>query len=83
MALAANQAGVDVAVVGYGPVGVVAANLLGGYGIRTVVLERDEDIYARARAVTVNDWTMRGANSISAVSTGWQRMERLRCSQKI
>ena len=59
MALAANQAGVDVAVVGYGPVGVVAANLLGGYGIRTVVLERDEDIYARARAVTVNDWTMR------------------------
>ena len=50
---------IDVAIVGYGPVGVVAANLLGGYGIRTVVLERDAAIYPRARAVTVNDWTMR------------------------
>lgn len=50
---------VDVAVVGYGPVGVSAANFLGGYGISSVVFERDKDIYPRARAVTVNDWTMR------------------------
>lgn len=49
----------DVAIVGYGPSGVVAANLLGQYGIKCIVLEKDKDIYARARAVTVNDWTMR------------------------
>lgn len=49
----------DVAVVGYGPSGEIAASLLGKAGVRTVVLERDKDLYARARAVTVNDWTLR------------------------
>ena len=49
----------DVAIVGFGPSGVVAANLLGKYGIKCIVLEKEKDIYARARAVTVNDWTMR------------------------
>lgn len=49
----------EVAVIGYGPSGVVAASLLGKAGVATVVLERDVDLYARARAVTVNDWTLR------------------------
>lgn len=49
----------DVAIIGYGPSGVIAANTLGIHGISTLVLERDKDIYPRARAVTVNDWTMR------------------------
>lgn len=54
----------DVVIVGYGPVGVSAANFLGSRGVRTVVLERDKDIYPRARAVTVNDWTMRAFQSV-------------------
>ena len=33
----------DVAIVGYGPVGATLANLLGLYGCRTVVLERDRE----------------------------------------
>jgi 3-(3-hydroxy-phenyl)propionate hydroxylase len=49
----------DVAIVGYGPSGVIAASLLGKAGISVVVLERDVDLYSRARAVTVNDWTLR------------------------
>ncbi|MCA0331376.1 MAG: bifunctional 3-(3-hydroxy-phenyl)propionate/3-hydroxycinnamic acid hydroxylase [Actinobacteria bacterium] len=49
----------DVAIVGYGPSGVVAASMLGKAGVPTVVLERDVDLYSRARAVTVNDWTLR------------------------
>ncbi|MDX6740648.1 bifunctional 3-(3-hydroxy-phenyl)propionate/3-hydroxycinnamic acid hydroxylase [Actinocorallia sp. A-T 12471] len=49
----------DVAVVGYGPSGVTAANFLGQYGIRTVILERDHDVFPRARAVTVDDFTLR------------------------
>lgn len=49
----------DVAILGYGPSGVVAANVLGKRGIKTIAIERFKDIYARARAVTVNDWTMR------------------------
>lgn len=54
----------DVAIVGYGPTGLAAANILGKFGIKTIVLERDKDIYSRARAVTVNDWTMRCFQSI-------------------
>lgn len=49
----------DVTVVGYGPTGITAALTLAKAGVRVTVIERDSDIYARARAVTVNDWTMR------------------------
>jgi 3-(3-hydroxy-phenyl)propionate hydroxylase len=54
----------DVVIVGYGPVGVSAANFLGHGGVRTLVIERDKDIYPRARAVTVNDWTLRAYQSV-------------------
>jgi len=49
----------DVAVVGYGPTGETAALLLGQLGVRTVVLERDHDPYAHARAVAVDDEVLR------------------------
>lgn len=49
----------DIVIIGCGPTGVAAANFLGARGVRTIVLERYKDIYARARAVTVSDWTMR------------------------
>ncbi|VVE56223.1 3-(3-hydroxyphenyl)propionate hydroxylase [Pandoraea aquatica] len=49
----------DVAIVGYGPTGVIAALTLAKHGISCIVYERHRDIYPRARAVTVNDWTMR------------------------
>jgi 3-(3-hydroxy-phenyl)propionate hydroxylase len=54
----------EVAIVGFGPVGVTAANFLGAYGIKTMVFERDKAIYPRARAVTVNDWTLRAFQSV-------------------
>ncbi|MHA2787669.1 bifunctional 3-(3-hydroxy-phenyl)propionate/3-hydroxycinnamic acid hydroxylase [Corynebacterium sp. S7] len=54
----------DVAIIGYGPSGVAAANALGSLGISTIAFERDESIYQRARAVTVNDWTMRTFQSV-------------------
>lgn len=49
----------EVVVVGYGPSGEVLASLLAASGVSTIVLERDRDLYSRARAVTVNDWTLR------------------------
>lgn len=49
----------DVAVVGYGPSGVTAANFLGQYGVSTLVFERAKDIYSRARAVTMDEYTLR------------------------
>jgi len=49
----------EVIVVGCGPTGVSAANFLGAYGIKTLVLERTPSVYGRARAVTVDDFTLR------------------------
>jgi 3-(3-hydroxy-phenyl)propionate hydroxylase len=50
---------VDVAIVGYGPVGVTAANLLGSLGVDVVVVERDPLPYARARAISTDEEVLR------------------------
>ncbi|MGW3290193.1 bifunctional 3-(3-hydroxy-phenyl)propionate/3-hydroxycinnamic acid hydroxylase [Streptomyces sp. NPDC001002] len=49
----------DVAVIGYGPTGVTAANLLGATGLRVVVLERDAEVYSRARAISTDEEVVR------------------------
>ncbi|MGU3586398.1 bifunctional 3-(3-hydroxy-phenyl)propionate/3-hydroxycinnamic acid hydroxylase [Rhodococcus sp. C26F] len=49
----------DVAVIGYGPTGVTAANLLGQLGLKTVVIERNSDIYGRARAISTDEEVLR------------------------
>ena len=54
----------DVVIIGYGPTGVSAANFLGFRGVSAIVVERATDIYERARAVTVNDWTLRCFQSV-------------------
>ncbi|MFF5480054.1 bifunctional 3-(3-hydroxy-phenyl)propionate/3-hydroxycinnamic acid hydroxylase [Streptomyces sp. NPDC012935] len=55
----AGQDAYDVAVIGYGPTGVTAANLLGAAGLRVVVLERDAEIYSRARAISTDEEVLR------------------------
>lgn len=62
--MSSNQFDADVAIIGYGPTGVAAANILGKHGIKTVIFEKDKDLYSRARAVTVSDWTMHCFQSI-------------------
>lgn len=49
----------DVAVIGYGPTGATAANLLGRLGLRVLVVERDPDVYNRARAISTDEEVMR------------------------
>ncbi|HWJ10404.1 MAG TPA: FAD-dependent monooxygenase, partial [Nocardioides sp.] len=49
----------DVIIVGYGPVGVTAANLLGAMGVRVAVVERDASIHPRARAISTDEETIR------------------------
>jgi len=54
-----DQKNYDVAIVGYGPVGCTAANLLGQLGLNVVVVERDPNIYARARAISTDEEVVR------------------------
>lgn len=54
----------DVAVIGYGPTGATAANLLGQRGLRVLVIERDPDVYARARAISTDEEVMRVWQSV-------------------
>ncbi|GAB3163286.1 bifunctional 3-(3-hydroxy-phenyl)propionate/3-hydroxycinnamic acid hydroxylase [Amycolatopsis stemonae] len=49
----------DVAVIGYGPTGVTAANLLGSEGLSVAVVERDAAIYNRARAISTDEEVVR------------------------
>ncbi len=44
----------DVAIVGFGPVGAVAACLLGQAGLKTVVIDKSETIYDKPRAVALD-----------------------------
>ncbi|ART71261.1 FAD-binding monooxygenase [Mycobacterium dioxanotrophicus] len=62
----------DVAVVGYGPTGATAANLLGQLGLKVVVIERDPDIYNRARAISTDEEVMRVWQSVGLAA----RMQR-------
>ncbi|WP_405487361.1 bifunctional 3-(3-hydroxy-phenyl)propionate/3-hydroxycinnamic acid hydroxylase [Streptomyces sp. NBC_00096] len=55
----AEDGAYDVAVIGYGPTGVTAANLLGAMGLRVVVIERDGEVYSRARAISTDEEVLR------------------------
>jgi 3-(3-hydroxy-phenyl)propionate hydroxylase len=54
----------DVAVIGYGPTGATAANLLGQLGLKVLVIDRDPDVYGRARAISTDEEVMRVWQSI-------------------
>jgi 3-(3-hydroxy-phenyl)propionate hydroxylase len=54
----------DVAVIGYGPTGATAANLLGQLGLKVLVVERDSDVYGRARAISTDEEVMRVWQSV-------------------
>ncbi|WP_082934483.1 bifunctional 3-(3-hydroxy-phenyl)propionate/3-hydroxycinnamic acid hydroxylase [Mycolicibacterium mucogenicum] len=49
----------DVVIVGFGPVGAMVANLLGQAGVKTVVLERDDEPHTMPRAGSTDDEVMR------------------------
>jgi 3-(3-hydroxy-phenyl)propionate hydroxylase len=49
----------DVAIVGFGPVGAIFANLLARYGLRIAVVERAAAIYDKPRAITLDHEALR------------------------
>ncbi|WP_235174714.1 bifunctional 3-(3-hydroxy-phenyl)propionate/3-hydroxycinnamic acid hydroxylase [Tomitella biformata] len=58
---------VDVAVVGAGPCGVTLANLLGGQGVRTLVLDKEPGVIEHPRAVAVDDESLRSFQAAGLV----------------
>ena len=50
---------VDVLVTGYGPVGAAIACLLGQYGVRTLVIDKAEDILLAPRAIALDNEALR------------------------
>jgi 3-(3-hydroxy-phenyl)propionate hydroxylase len=54
-----NDARYDVAIVGFGPSGAVAAALLGQAGVRTLVVDRSRTVYDRPRAIALDHEIMR------------------------
>ncbi|KQC38200.1 bifunctional 3-(3-hydroxy-phenyl)propionate/3-hydroxycinnamic acid hydroxylase [Frankia sp. ACN1ag] len=57
----------DVAIVGAGPCGVTLANLLGTYGVSTVVLDRESGVIDYPRAVAVDDESLRTFQAVGLV----------------
>jgi 3-(3-hydroxy-phenyl)propionate hydroxylase len=49
----------DVIIVGMGPVGAVCANLMGKYGVQTLVFEKEVEVYNGPRAVAIDAETTR------------------------
>jgi 3-(3-hydroxy-phenyl)propionate hydroxylase len=56
-----------VAIVGAGPIGVTAANLLGTYGISTLIVDREPDIVDYPRAAGVDDESLRTFQTVGLV----------------
>ena len=52
----------DIAIIGYGPVGAVAANMFGASGHNIVVIEPKKDIWDIPRAVALDGQTRRAAS---------------------
>ncbi len=58
----------DVAIVGFGPSGAVAAGLLGGQGIRTFVCDRLHEVYDKPRAIALDHEIMRVFQQLGVVA---------------
>lgn len=64
---AEDQLRYDVLIVGFGPVGAVAANLLAKAGVRTLVIEKTPDIFPKPRAIALDHEILRIFDNIGAL----------------
>lgn len=69
-----SPARVDVAIVGFGPVGAALAGLLGKRGLRVTVLERDLDVFPLPRAAHIDHTTLRTLQEIGCLGEQLPKM---------
>ena len=65
----------DVAVVGFGPTGAVAAGLLGGHGLRTFVCDRSREVYEKPRAIALDHEILRVFQQLGIADSVLQHAE--------
>lgn len=65
---------VDVLVVGLGPVGAAIANLLGRYGVRTLVIEKAADILMAPRAIVLDNEALRILQLVGLKEDAFERV---------
>ncbi|MEG3125944.1 bifunctional 3-(3-hydroxy-phenyl)propionate/3-hydroxycinnamic acid hydroxylase [Sphingomonas sp. GB1N7] len=70
----ARDGGVEVLVVGYGPVGAVLANMLARYGVRTLVIDRFAGIFAQPRAISLDNDALRILQNIGLSEADFETM---------
>lgn len=59
LAMGKSPVDVDVLIVGMGPVGAMIANLLGRYGVRTLVIEKSTALFMAPRAIALDNEALR------------------------
>lgn len=60
---------VDVVVVGAGPIGLVLSNYLGKFGIKTLLVEKNDSTVSEPRAVSIDDESLRAIQGINLADT--------------
>lgn len=61
-----------VAIVGAGPTGLMLANLLGRYGTRALLIERNAETVGEPRAVSIDDETLRSVQAVGLLDSVMQ-----------
>lgn len=66
----------DVAVIGFGPVGAVLGGLLGKYGLRVLIIEKDEAVFPLPRAAHVDHTGLRTIQELGCLNSLLPKMVR-------
>jgi len=66
---------VDVLIVGYGPVGAAIAGLLGRYGVRTLVVDKADDIFMAPRAIALDNEALRILQMVGLPDRAFAKIE--------
>lgn len=64
----------DVVIVGYGPVGASLAALLGRYGVRTLVIDREAAIFTAPRAIALDNEALRILQAVGVAEDAFAKV---------